>query len=126
MTHAPLVLVVEDSRTQAKQLENRLLEYGVQVVVAYDGLTGLQMAMEYHPDLIVLDMKLPKMDGVQVCQRLKRSKDTTHIPVIILSSADDPDNTMAGLNAGAEDYIPKDIFAATYLLDTLRSYGLVP
>lgn len=125
MSGTPVILIVEDSRTQAVQLQRQLREHGVEVIVASDGLEGLKMATQYIPDMIVLDMKLPKMDGVQVCQRLKRHKDTSHIPVIMLSSADDAENTLAGLNAGAEDYIPKDIFAASYLLDTLRSFGLV-
>ena len=126
MEHRPTVLIVEDSRTQAAQLQNRLTDYDICVLVAYDGLEGLRMANEHLPDVIVLDMKLPKMDGVQVCQRLKRGAQTAQIPVFMLSSADDSENTMAGLNAGAEDYIPKDIFAANYLLDTLRSLGVLP
>jgi DNA-binding response OmpR family regulator len=122
MRSTPMVLVVEDSRTQAARLAKQLTDYGVEVVVAYDGLEGLKLATEYLPDIIVLDVKMPGMDGVQVCQRLKRHKDTVNIPVVMLSASDDPESTMAGLNAGAEDYIPKDMYAANYLIDTLRSF----
>lgn len=126
MGDAPTILIIEDSKTQAKVLGNKLKDHGMEVLYAYDGLEGLQLAAEHVPDLIVLDMKMPKMSGVQVCQRLKRHSDTSAIPVLILSASDDSENTMAGLNAGAEDYIPKDIYAANYLLESLRSFGLIP
>ena len=125
MRSTPMVLVIEDSRTQASHLAQQLTKHGVEVLIAYDGLEGLRLATEYLPDIIVLDVKMPGMDGVQVCQRLKRHKDTTHIPVVMLSASNDPESTMAGLNAGAEDYIPKDMYAGSYLVDTLRSYGVL-
>lgn len=122
---AATVLIVEDSRTQAKQLEMKLTEQGIDVLVAYDGEQGIQLAGEHHPDVIVLDVKLPKMSGHEVCKHLKDDPKTADIPVFMLSASTDPEHTMAGLQAGAEDYIPKDVFAANYLLDTLRSMGLI-
>ncbi len=119
------VLVVEDSPTQAANMQKKLGEQGVDVVIATDGLEGLRMATEIMPDVIVLDVNLPKMDGIQLCARLKRHKMTADIPVLMMSTNVDPEHTMAGLNAGAEDYIPKDIFAANYLLETLRGMALI-
>lgn len=119
------VLIVEDSPTQAKQIANQLAQYKISVLIATDGPEALRMVDERCPDLIVLDVNLPTMSGYQVCSRLKRDPDTAHIPVIMLTSSDNSDSMLAGLNAGAMDYIPKDVYAAKNLLETLRSIGLI-
>jgi DNA-binding response OmpR family regulator len=93
--------------------------------VAYDGLDGIRAVMEQRPALIVLDVKLPGMDGFQVCRRLKRSPDTQTIPVIMLTERDEAQATMSGLQAGADDYIPKDVFATEHLMNTLQEMGLL-
>ncbi len=93
--------------------------------VAYDGPDGLREAVENPPALIVLDVKLPTMDGFQVCRRLKRNPATQDIPVIMLTEKADPKATMSGLRAGADDYIPKDIFAAEHLINTLQELGIL-
>lgn len=118
-------LLVEDSKTQAAQIKETLESVGLQVQVAYDGAEGLRAALENPPDLIVLDVKLPTMDGFQVCRRLKRSAATKDIPVIMLTEKAGPKATMSGLRAGADDYIPKDIFASEHLVDTLQELGLL-
>lgn len=120
----PLVLLVEDSPTQAKEIAANLRKYGMEVRIAEDGLSALRMVDEYRPDLIVLDVNLPKMDGYQVCRRLKRDNATAHIPVIMLTIADSSEATISGLEAGADDYIPKDIFATDNLIATLQSFNL--
>lgn len=119
------VLIVEDSPTQAKQIANQLAQHKINVLIATDGPEALRMVDERGPDLIVLDVNLPTMNGYQVCSRLKRDPQTAHIPVIMLTSSDNSDSMLAGLNAGAMDYIPKDVYAAKNLLETLRSIGLV-
>lgn len=88
------------------------------------GLTALRMVDELHPDLVVLDVNLPKMDGYQVCRRIKRDPNTAGIPVIMLTVADSSGATMTGLEAGADDYIPKDIFANENLISTLQAFDL--
>ena len=103
----------------------KLTEQGINVFVAYDGEQGIQLAGEHHPDVIVLDVKLPRMSGHEVCKHLKDDPKTADIPVFMLSASTDPEHTMAGLQAGAEDYITKDVFASSYLLDTLRSMKLI-
>ncbi|MAU13243.1 MAG: response regulator [Anaerolineaceae bacterium] len=119
------VLLVEDSKTQAAQIAEMLESVGLRVRVAYDGPDGLREAMDNPPSLIVLDVKLPTMDGFQVCRRLKRSPSTQDIPVIMLTEKAGPKATMSGLRAGADDYIPKDIFASEHLMETLEELGIL-
>ncbi len=119
------VLLVEDSKTQAAQIKETLESVGLVVRLAYDGPEGLREAVENPPGLIVLDVKLPTMDGFQVCRRLKRNPQTENIPVIMLTEKAGPKATMSGLRAGADDYIPKDIFASEHLIDTLHELGLL-
>ncbi len=122
MSTAPLILIVEDSPTQAQGLSTTLSSYHIRTLVATDGLEGLRAASEHHPSLIILDVNLPLMDGYQVCRRLKRDPNTAHIPVIMLTISDSSDATVQGLEAGADDYIPKDVWATDNLLTTLRAY----
>jgi two-component system phosphate regulon response regulator PhoB len=117
--------LIEDSQTQAAQIKATLESVGLQVRVAYDGPEGLRAVMDKRPDLIVLDVKLPGMDGFQICRRLKRSPETESIPIIMLTERDEAQATMSGLQAGADDYIPKDIFATEHLITTLQTLGLV-
>lgn len=119
------VLLVEDSKTQAKQIKDTLESVGLTVRVVGDGPEAIREAMENPPALIVLDIKLPSMDGYQVCRRLKRADETKNIPIIMLTDRMGAKETMTGLRAGADDYIPKDIFAAEHLMDTLRELGVL-
>ncbi len=124
MIYQPLALLVEDSPTQAIEITAALKQCGFDVISAVDGLVGLDMVYEHHPVLIVLDVHLPKMNGYQVCRRLKRDSKTASIPVIMMTVADSSDATLAGLEAGADDYIAKDVFAAENLITTLNSLKL--
>lgn len=118
-------LLIEDSKTQAAQIKDTLESVGLRVRVAYDGPDGLRDAVDNPPALIVLDVKLPSMDGFQVCRRLKRNPATQDVPIIMLTEKADPKATMSGLRAGADDYIPKDIFAAEHLINTLQELGIL-
>ena len=119
------VLVVEDSSTQAAQIQQALENVGLVVDIVGDGPDAIRAAMADPPQLIVLDINLPSMDGYQVCRRLKRNPDTRDVPVIMLTEHASPKETMHGLQSGADDYIPKDIFAGEHLLDSLRELGLI-
>jgi DNA-binding response OmpR family regulator len=119
------ILVIEDSPTQALHLQALLEQEGLEVLVACDGPMGLQMAQQIQPDVIVLDVQMPEMNGFQVCQQLKGMKDTADIPVILFTRHDDDQNVMLGLQMGAVDYIPKDAFADAVLVETLRQMGLI-
>jgi CheY-like chemotaxis protein len=119
------ILVVEDSPTQALHMQSLLESAGLDVLLAHDGLTGLQMARQFHPDLIVLDVQMPGMNGFQVCQRLKSDVATENIPIIMFTRHDEQEAVVLGLQTGAVDYIPKDAFADAVLLETLRQMKLI-
>lgn len=122
MNDSPLILVVEDSPTQAKQIAAALAAYNLRVVIAGDGLEGLRVVDSQQPDMVILDVNLPTMDGYQVCSRLKRDSRTAHIPVIMLTAYDSAKATLQGLEVGADDYIAKDEFTNENLMATLDSY----
>ncbi len=119
------VLVVEDSPTQAMHLQSLLEREGLKVVLARDGAEGLRMAQEMHPDLVVLDLQMPEMDGLQVCRKLKGAHETSGIPVILFTAHDEHETIVLGLQMGAVDFIPKDAFADAVLLETLRQMGIL-
>jgi DNA-binding response OmpR family regulator len=123
--HSRTILVVEDSTTQALHLQALLEQEEFNVVLAHDGRLGLQMAQQLHPDLIVLDVQMPEMNGFQVCQRLKGARETADIPVIMFTRHDEHESVILGLQTGAVDYIPKDAFADAVLLETLRQMGFI-
>lgn len=125
MKSKSLVIVIEDSPTQAKRITISLAKYGVRTIIASDGPDGLRAVDAHSPDLVLLDVNLPTMDGYQVCRRIKRDPQTTNIPVIMLTERDGAEATLRGLQAGADDYIPKDLFAHENLLTTLRDFGLI-
>ena len=118
-------LVIEDSPTQSLHLKVLLEQEGVDVLIANDGETGLDLALEHQPSIIILDLQMPGINGFEVCERLKDSPQTAEIPVILLTRHDDQEAVSQGLRLGAVDYIPKDAFADVVLLETLRQMGLI-
>lgn len=97
-------LVVDDDRILADVVAFALRREGFQVIQAYDGLAAIQRWAEEQPDLIVLDINLPKMDGYAVCQRIRREADT---PIIMLTVRNEDSDIVYGLELGADDYITK-------------------
>ena len=100
------ILLVEDSKPIRRENERALLKAGYEVVCAVDGESALRFAREEKPDLILLDMILPKLSGPEVLQRLKSNPVTVAIPVIVLSSLTEK-NRQKLMEAGAEDYLEK-------------------
>ena len=123
MAEGPLVLVVEDSQTQAQELSARLMEGGFEVVLAGDGPQALRIADVYQPDLIVLDVNLPTMSGYQICDRLRRDPSTANIPIVMLTAADSSEDIQTGYRSGADAYIPKGAFAINHLFSTFERIG---
>lgn len=123
--HVPTVVLVEDSATQAQQIAAHLSGREINVMIASDGPQALRLIAKMMPDLIVLDINLPTMNGYQVCRRLKRDPETQNIPIIMLTSQGAAEDMMKGIEAGAIDYIPKDEFAVDHLLMTLANMGLI-
>ncbi|OGR29562.1 MAG: DNA-binding response regulator [Desulfobacca sp. RBG_16_60_12] len=114
------ILVVEDERRLAQVTRRVLEEEGHTVDIAYDGEEGLAMALEGSHDVILLDVLLPEMDGIEVCQALRRSRVDT--PILLLTALDSVQDRVRGLDAGADDYLPKP-FAFQELLARLRALG---
>ncbi len=102
----PVILVVDDQTTVVRVL-GRMLSDQYVVLVATNGPRALEIAQEQHPDLILLDMVMPEMNGIEVCQELKANPETHTIPVIFVTSMDDRHNEALGFKAGAADYISK-------------------
>lgn len=99
-----LVLVVEDEPTLVSAISYNLRRSGFDVVSASDGVAGLQAARREHPDLIVLDLMLPKMDGLEVCRRVRAE---SGVPILMLTARAEEGDRVAGLDLGADDYVPK-------------------
>ena len=114
----PHILLVEDEVKLAKFVELELGFEGYQVSVANDGLTGLTMARESSPDLILLDWMLPGMTGLEICRRLRSTGDK--VPIILLTAKDEVSDRVAGLDAGADDYVVKP-FSVEELLARVRA-----
>ncbi len=100
----PRVLVIDDDPTLAEVVERYLEREGFTVEVRADGEQGLDRALSWLPDLVVLDLMLPGLDGLEVCRRLR---DVAPIPVVMLTARASEDDRVAGLELGADDYLPK-------------------
>lgn len=118
------ILIVEDSSAQAMASCYLLENKGVEILWARNGWEGIDLAIQYAPKAIILDVQMPEIDGFEVCRRLKADPRTAQIPVIMYTSRDYAPDLMYGLELGAIDYIPKDSFSGTVLLATLRELGV--
>jgi DNA-binding response OmpR family regulator len=98
------VLVVEDEPSLASTLSYNLRKNGFDVLAASDGVAGLQEARRAKPDVIVLDLMLPKMDGLEVCRRIRAESD---VPILILTAKSEELDKVVGLEVGADDYLTK-------------------
>jgi two-component system sensor histidine kinase/response regulator len=101
------ILIVDDNEDTVELLKKRFRAEGYETAEAYDGEEGLKKVVDYNPDLVVLDVMMPKMDGYEVCQRLKLDENTRYIPVIMLTAKSDVASKVRGLDIGADDYLPK-------------------
>ncbi len=125
MSNPKTVLVVEDSPVQATALLQFLKQMGLHVVHAFDGRAGIEMADQVKPDLVLLDVEMPEMDGYEACQRLKENPQTAGIPVVMLTVHTGPELAQHGIELGAVEYIPKDAFSYRVLEETLRQLGIL-
>lgn len=119
------VLVIDASEAQAAQVKTTLESLGLHVRTAADGQAGLRALQEAPPAVVIVEPHLPGLDGLEVCRSVKRSAATRHIRVILLAEDSGAQATLAGLQAGADDYIPKDIFATEHLVTSLQEMGLL-
>jgi len=107
VTEQPKILIVDDSVDTVDLLNKRLSFEGYRTLSAYNGQEALQQAAEHNPDLIVLDIMMPDMDGYEVCERLKASKNTRYIPILMLTAKSGLEHKIKGLDVGANDYLGK-------------------
>lgn len=103
------ILVVDDEQDLLDLIEYNLRQEGFNVLKAENGKDGIQMAKEHMPDLVLLDIMMPQMDGIEVCDRMREDPTLTHIPIIFLTARSDEKTEIEGLNKGADDFITKPI-----------------
>ena len=124
------ILIVDDNRSLVRIYGRLLQEEGYDILTAFDGETGLQKAVTEKPDLIILDIMMPRMDGYKVCRRLQRHPDAANIPVLMLTRKGRVDSRPGvkhrirereeGFDAGAVDFLSKPV-KAKELLDRVKS-----
>lgn len=115
----PLVLVVDDEEMTRNLLRLMLERTGFEILEAEDGLKALEMVTEHLPDVLLLDVMMPNMDGFAVCEAVRNQVETADIPIILLSARTSEDFVQRGLDAGANRYLGKPI-GRDELVRTLR------
>lgn len=115
----PTILVVDDEEDIRELVELNLTREGYKVLQAETGEAALDLAHSKQPDLVVLDLMLPGLDGLEVCKRLKADSKTHHIPIVILTAKGEESDIVAGLELGAEDYVTKP-FSGKVLVARIR------
>src|SRR3954468_2972543 len=100
------ILIIDDE-PDSREIISEVLADKFQVITAPDGEEGLRIARAHLPDLILLDITMPKLDGISVCEALRSNEATRHIPIIMLTAASDLDNRIKSFMTGADDFISK-------------------
>src|ERR671913_1248173 len=112
------ILVVDDDRAVRESLRRSLAFNGYQVDLASDGKDALEAVQQRRPDAMVLDVMMPRLDGLEVCRRMREAGD--ELPILVLTARDQVSDRVTGLDAGADDYLPKP-FATEELLARVRA-----
>jgi two-component system alkaline phosphatase synthesis response regulator PhoP len=106
---AKRILIVDDEKFFIEPVKRLLESHGYEIFIAYDGITGLSLAREITPDLIMLDLMLPGMNGYQVCRLLKYDKQLQDTPIVIVTAKDSERDREVGMESGAELYLVKPL-----------------
>ena len=101
------ILLIEDDRDMRELVSGHLEHSGFEVLKAEDGIKGQALALQYAPDLILLDLMLPSVDGLTLCQRIRRDERTSNIPILMITALGGLKDKVTGFNSGADDYITK-------------------
>ena len=125
MADRKTALIVEDSPAQALALRHVLAQEGLEVLWALDGQIGIALAYRHQPDVIILDIEMPNMNGFEACKALTEDSRTAGTPIIMLTVRTEPDSVLQGIDLGAVDFIPKDTFSNKVLLETLRQLDIL-
>jgi DNA-binding response OmpR family regulator len=108
VTHAPKkIVIVEDEADIAQLVKLYLEKEGFRTATAKTGAEGLKLIRTDHPDMVILDLMLPEMDGLEVCKKIRNAPDTAMLPVLMLTSKAEESDTIIGLELGADDYVTK-------------------
>lgn len=116
----PRILIIEDERGLTEVLSYNLQREGYEVVLAHDGQEGLRKAQMQLPDMIILDLMLPKMDGTEVCRELRAGERTRSVPILMLTAKAEETDQVVGFSMGADDYVTKP-FSVKVLLQRLKA-----
>ncbi|MGH7255256.1 MAG: response regulator transcription factor, partial [Nitrospirales bacterium] len=117
---APKIVVIEDREDVVRVLKTYLEPEGFQVVAAATGEEGLRLVTREKPDVLILDLVLPGLDGLEVCRRLRRDPETAQLPILILSGKGEATDRVTGLEVGADDYVAKP-FNATEMVSRVKA-----
>jgi adenylate cyclase len=120
MNNPAQILVVDDEHGYRAMLERQLRASGYAVLQAGDGIEAIAVAREQRPDLILLDLSMPKLDGLEACRLLRSDDSLPRTPIILITGKTDPEDLIAGLDAGADEYLTKPIDPAA-LVARVRS-----
>jgi DNA-binding response OmpR family regulator len=115
------ILIVEDEESLLKLESILLTSKGYRVTGVMDGMSALDEVRRNRPDLVILDIMLPKMDGFEVCRQLKGDPDTAHIPVVMLTAKKNSQDMVTGQQAGCDAYITKP-FKSSKVLETIQHF----
>lgn len=113
-------MVVDDEQDLLDLIEYNLKKEGFSVLKAENGLEALETAREQNPDLVLLDIMMPKMDGLEVCEKMRSDAELRHIPIIFLTARGDEKTEVEGLDLGADDYVTKPI-STTKLISRIKA-----
>lgn len=120
MAEKKTILVVDDEQDLLDLIEYNLKKEDFKVLMAEDGKEGIEMARKHRPDLILLDIMMPKMDGLEAVEQIRNDRDLKRIPVIFLTARGDEKTEVEGLNRGGDDYITKPI-STTKLMSRIKA-----
>src|SRR5262245_27147708 len=115
MRTPPRILVVDDNPSNVDILRARLSTHGYETLTAADGEEALAAVREHLPDLILLDVMMPKVDGIEVCRRLRADASLPFIPIVLVTAKSDPKDVVAALEAGGDEYLTKPVDQAALL-----------
>ena len=114
------ILIVEDEQAIADAMQTGLTDAGYDAITAYDGEAGLNQAKELIPDLILLDLMLPKKDGMTVLKELRENEETKEVPVLILSQLSDTSKISEGVSLGVVGYLVKVDFSLAEVVERIK------
>jgi len=120
MSSKPKILIIEDDGFLLQMYSSKLELEGYEVISALDGVKGLKLALTNQPDLIILDLKLPELDGFQILEKLKKDAKTKKIPIIVLTNLSQKQDINKCLNLGADDYLIKAHFVPSEVIERIK------